>query len=257
MQWNDLTGLTALVTGASSGIGAGYARALSTRGADLVLVARSQDRLDEVAANCPGAATVIAADLSESGAPEALVAELERRSIAVDVLVNNAGFGAYGDLVAQDPDRVEQMATLNVVALTGLTARLLPPMVARGRGGVVNVASTAAFQPLPHMATYGATKAYVLSFTEALWVETRGTGVDVTAICPGPTETAFFDVAGEGAKVGAERTVEQVVQTTFDALRRGRPSAVDGFANAALAFASERLPTRAKLAVVDRLMGNG
>jgi short-subunit dehydrogenase len=236
----------ALVTGASSGIGAVFARELVKRGANLVLVARSQDKLEalgEQLRDRAGASVeVLACDLSQPGAGAALAARLAERGLPIDVLVNNAGFGLFGALHAADPVRTGQQVQLNVAALTELTCALLPPMRDRDRGAIVNVASTAAFQPLPYMAVYGATKSYVLSFTEALWAETRGTGVRVTALCPGATDTAFFDTASEDASIGRRMAPEQVVAAAFSALERRRCSVVPGLRNRLLASAPRLTP---------------
>ncbi|MEV8239417.1 SDR family NAD(P)-dependent oxidoreductase [Microbacterium testaceum] len=141
---------------------------------------------------------------------------------------------------------------MNVRSLTALTALLLPRMLSRKRGAVINVASTAGFQPVPHMAVYSASKAYVLTFTRALWSETRGTGVDVLALCPGATDTAFFATAGDAASVGNRRTPEKVVDSALRGLRRGRPSVVDGRANALVAWLAPRLPERLALGIAER-----
>ncbi|HLN57107.1 MAG TPA: SDR family oxidoreductase, partial [Thermoanaerobaculia bacterium] len=190
----------ALVTGASSGIGKELARLIAADGYDLVLVARRQERLEELARELSVAhgvsARVIAADLADPDSPKRIVEELEAERIAVDVLVNNAGFGIYGRLWNSDITRQLEIIQVNVVALTDLTGRLLPGMVSRKRGRIVNVASTAAFQPGPYQAVYYATKAYVLSFSEAIAEELKGTGVTVTALCPGPTTTEFQEAAG-------------------------------------------------------------
>ena len=191
----------ALVTGASGGIGEQFALQLARRGHNLVLTARSDDKMQALArqlrAENPGIGVeVIAADLAERGSATALVAELAARGLRVDVLINNAGFGSHNPVAEEDPENLAREIQLNCSSLVDLTARLLPPMLERDRGGVLNVASTAAFQPLATMAVYGATKAFVLSFTEALWAETRTTGVRVMALCPGATETGFFEVAG-------------------------------------------------------------
>jgi short-subunit dehydrogenase len=235
---------TALITGASSGIGAEFAKRLAEDGLDLVLVARSEDKLEELAASIRRATrravTVLVRDLGRPGAAEELVAECAARGIEVDFLLNNAGFGTHGRVADADPARLAAEIQLNCVALTELSARFLPAMVARRRGTIVNVASSGAFQPLPQMAVYGATKAYVLSFTEALWQETRGTGVRVLAQCPGPTDTAFFDVAGEDF-ASSKRTTAQLVTTTKRALTRNRPSVVDGASNALVARLGTRL----------------
>ena len=202
----DFKGTTALITGASSGIGEVFARELAARGADVVLVARNEGKLAELAGELASKhsvkAEVLAADLGQPGAGRALAEQVAARGLTVDVLINNAGFGFLSPLVKTDADMMSTMVALNVAALTDLTHAFLPGMVERDRGAVVNVASTAAFQPVPYMAVYGATKAYVLSFTEALWGETKGTGVRVTCLCPGATATAFFETAGEQAQVG-------------------------------------------------------
>ena len=238
---------TALVTGASSGIGEAFARALARRGDDVVLIARTAGRLEAIAAELRAKhgirADPIAADLADVGAPDAIVAELVARAIVVDTLVNNAGFGTHGEFVGLDPQRERDEITVNAYAPVALTRALLPGMLARKRGAVINVASTAAFQPVPYMATYGATKAFILSFTEALAEEVRAHGVRVVALCPGQTETAFFTGIGE-ARIGRARTSEQVVATALRALDRGTVVIVDGFSNYALANSNRFAPRR-------------
>ncbi|MEV6596641.1 SDR family oxidoreductase [Actinoplanes sp. NPDC051346] len=250
-------GQTALITGASSGIGAAYAREFAARGADLVLVARGEDAMHGLAGELRAAhghrVEIVPADLAEPGAADRVAARVAALGIDVDLLVNNAGFGMHGEFIAGDADRLTAQIQLNCVALVDLTRRFLPGMVARGRGAVVNVASTAAFQPLPNMAVYGATKAFVLSFSEALYAEARPAGVKVLAICPGATETPFFDVAGEDAAVGKKRTPRQVVATTLAALEKSRPSRVDGLANAILAVATRWAPRRMVISMAGRL----
>jgi uncharacterized protein len=222
----------ALVTGASSGIGAAFARELASRGANLVLVARSRDKLatlaDELSASFGVAADVAVADLAAPSAAENLAAELHRRGLQIDILVNNAGFGLYSQLHQADGAALADMIRVNVAALVDLTRLYLPPMLDRDRGAIINVASTAAFQPVPYMAVYGASKAFVLSFTEALWAETRGTDVRVTALCPGSTDTGFFDIAGENAQVGRRIPPKRVVQAAFRALDRRASTTVTG-----------------------------
>jgi uncharacterized protein len=189
---------TALVTGASSGIGLDLARILARNNHDVVLVARTASKLEEIGGELrkPGiTAHVIAADLSKPDAANELAAELTRRAIDVDVLVNNAGYGLAGPFVDNDLQRELDMIQVNIVALTQLTKLLLKPMVMRRRGRILNVASTAAFQPGPLMAVYYATKAYVLSFSEAIAVVLRDSGVTVTTLCPGPTQTGFAEAA--------------------------------------------------------------
>ncbi len=251
----DLTGQTALVTGASSGIGAEFARRLAARGAAVVLVARRTDRLEALAAELPTHATVIGLDLSTRGAGPALVTALDGQTI--DVLVNNAGFGLHGSFVTEDPARLEDMLDLNVTALVSITRALLPGMVERGRGAVVNVASTAAYQSTPSFAAYAASKAFVLSFTEALSHELRGTGVSALALSPGPTRTEFFDLVGEDAAVGRMQTAGQVVDVALRALDRRRtpPSVVSGALNRVTAAGVGLLPRRVALAVTGRVVG--
>ena len=248
----------ALITGASSGIGEGFARALAARHENLVLVARSVGRLnalaEDLAAKHGVRVEVIATDLSGPDAAGAIVTELTLRQIVVSTLINNAGFGTHGAFADLDGGREREEIFVNVVALVDLTHALLPAMIARKHGAIVNVASTAAFQPVPYMATYGATKAFVLSFSEALAEEVREHGVRVVALCPGQTTTAFFEGIDE-ARVGRARTTEQVVATALRALERGRVVAVDGFANYALAnsarFAPRRLVARIA-AIIER-----
>jgi len=194
---------TALVTGASSGIGLELARLFAGDGHDLVLVARSEGRLREIGEQLETAhgitATVVASDLSKPNAARDLVEALRAALIEIDVLVNNAGFGLSGAFIDNDPRTQLDMLQVNVVALTELTRLLLPPMVARRSGRILNVASTAAFAPGPLAAVYGATKAYVLSFSEAIGEELRHSGVTVTALCPGPTQSGFSAAAGAGS----------------------------------------------------------
>lgn len=194
----------ALVTGASAGLGAEFARQLASSGARLVLVARRHDRIEALAAQL-GNARAVAHDLSAPNAAERLMADLDSHGEHVDLLINNAGFGAGGPVAATEPARLRQMIDLNCGLLTELSRAVLPGMIERGRGGILNVASTAAFQPGPNAAVYYATKAYVLSFTEALHEEVAGTGVRVSALCPGPTRTEFFDVANYGKQSKLEK----------------------------------------------------
>jgi short-subunit dehydrogenase len=254
----DFEGSSALVTGASSGLGEVFARELAQRGANVVLVARSQDKLEALAQELRDgfqvSVEVLACDLSEPGAGAGLAARVGERGVQVDVLVNSAGFGLFGLLHEADPAQIAQEVQLNVAALTELTCAVLPGMRARDRGAIVNVASTAGFQPLPYMAVYGATKAYVLSFTEALWAETRGTAVRVTALCPGATDTAFFDTASDNASVGTRMAPEQVVAAAFRALERRRCSVVPGLANRLLAGSTRLLPRQAVVRMSERTM---
>lgn len=248
---------TSLVTGASSGIGAEFARQLARRGSDVVLVARRRDRLEALAAEIVAEhgvrATVVPLDLGEPSAVADLVAELDRQGLRVTSLVNNAGFATHSPFHDEDPDRVREEITLNVLTLVELTHALIDDLRAAGNGVLVNLASVAAYQGNPNLAVYGATKAFVLSFTEALWGEARGTGLRVLALSPGATETEFFDVARWSTRSGGSRrqTVEEVVTTALRALDRRNPppSVVPGAVNRAF-VAAGRLVTRRRLALL-------
>ncbi|WNM25830.1 SDR family NAD(P)-dependent oxidoreductase [Demequina capsici] len=249
-----------VVTGASSGFGVEFARRFAARGASLVLVARRKDRLDALALELEAAhgvkCVVIPMDLAEPGAAQRIAAELATRDIQPDALINNAGFGIDGPFAESDPDAVRRLLQVNVVALTELTRLLLPALLDAKHGVLLNVASTAAFQPLPSIALYAASKAYVRSLTEALWKEAEGTPLRVLALCPGPTETEFFKAAGsERFKVGQVLTVEAVVDEAFAALSRARtrPTRVAGWRNRVTAHASRLAPTRVALRVAADL----
>jgi hypothetical protein len=252
-----LSGRTALVTGASAGIGASFARALGAAGADLVLVARRADRLADLAddlRNRHGRTVhVHAADIAARGAVDRLSGELAAAGVRVDVLVNNAGVGLpAGPFHEADPATLTAMLDLNIVALTEMTRTFLPPMVAAGYGAVVNVASTAAFQPLARVATYAATKAYVLSLTEAVWAETFGTGVRVLAVCPGMTVTEFFETAGAQPSGAQVQTADEVVAEAMAALARRGPTLVTGGRNRILSLLPRLLPRGVTARVADR-----
>ncbi len=231
-------GKTALITGASSGIGLAFAQELAERGMDVVLVARSEERLRALAETLTREhgvrATVIAADLSHAGAAQEIIEAVRVQGLTVELLINNAGFGHYGALGEQPAASIQDMMAVNMTALVELSRALVAPMQARGGGGIINVASLAAFQSLPYMALYGATKAFVLSFTEALGGEVREQGVRVLALCPGETATGFFDAA-QGGATGAVRRPEQVVASGLHALERGRGYTIDGWQNYLLA----------------------
>ncbi|HVE78022.1 MAG TPA: SDR family oxidoreductase [Gemmatimonadaceae bacterium] len=249
---------TALVTGASGGIGLELARACAGDGWDVVLVARGESALRAAASELGrsgGAARYIVADLARPEAPAELVARLEADGTRVDALVNNAGFGLLGSFVTTDWAREREMIQLNVTALTELTKRLVPGMVARGRGRVLNVASTAAFVPGPFMAVYYASKAYVLSLSQALANEVRGTGVTVTALCPGPVRTRFAETAGAGGSNLFQGPLvmdaERVARAGYAAMMRGRAVVVPGLLNRILTQGTRLLP-RATLAAIAR-----
>jgi hypothetical protein len=230
---------TALVTGASSGIGEDLARLLAASGRHLVLAARSANKLQALADDLAKAhsitASVLPIDLSEAGSAESVARTLADRGLTIDILINNAGFGAFGEFARSNPDEQRQMLNLNVVALTMLTRALLPGMIERRRGRILNVASTAAFQPGPLMAVYYASKAYVLSFSEALSEEARGTGVTVTCLCPGPTRTGFQDRADiqrtRLLEVSSMLSSADVARAGYEAMMAGRPLIVPGWMN--------------------------
>ena len=236
-----LEGCSALITGASAGIGREFARQLAGRGRSLILVARREQKLNELREDLkqqhPNLTVHIRkADLADPTQLKELVAWLEREKIDVDLLINNAGLGDLGPFATSDPIRNEQMTLVNVVALTSLTRHLLPQMIARKRGGILNVSSSAGFLPIPNFAVYAATKAYVTSFSEALRAELHGTGVSVCALCPGPVHTEFLDVAkrpGGRRESGPEFVhigVQQVVRNAIAALEAGRPLVIPGIA---------------------------
>ena len=239
----------AVVTGASSGLGALFAEKLAQRGLPLVLAGRDEARLTEVRQRvqrlAPGIdVELVVGDLGSQAGVETLVAVLNGR--VIDVLVNNAGFGTYGRLQEVDRDRDHELIAVNVDALVRLTHEVLPGMLARGHGRILNVASTIAFQPAPYQATYGASKAFVLSFSQALWAETRGSGVTVTALCPGPTRTGFVDALDADVSSTAIyqklASPEPVVAAGLRALDRGRPVVVPGLRNWVMATAAGMSP---------------
>ena len=269
----DYTGTTVLITGASSGLGAEFASQLAARGADLVLVARRKDRLAELSTRLEKdhgiTADVIAADLSAPGAADSLVHALDERDLEINSLINNAGFGIGGQFIDEDPERLSAMIDLNVRLLTDLCRQLLPRLVESSRRGaepsvLLNVASTAAYQPTPGMAAYGATKAYVLSLTEALAYETRKTPLKVLALSPGPTATEFFEVLGgtedkdgKEPSTGSFQSAEQVVSHALQQLDRGAPapSTISGRRNSLVAAFAQLIPRRLALALSGRALG--
>jgi len=223
----------ALVTGASAGLGVEFARQLSKRGYRLVLAARRKERLDELAKEL-GNARAVAVDLSKSNAAARLMTDVQANGETVDLLVNNAGFGLIGRFAEVDAKRERQMIDLNVGALTDLCRAVAPAMIERGSGAILNVASTAAFQPGPKMAVYFATKAFVLSLSEALHEELKPHGIRVSCLCPGPTRTEFGDVAGFGGNGLFDRvamTANKVVEIGLKGLDANRAVVVAGWLN--------------------------
>jgi uncharacterized protein len=260
----DYRNQTTIVTGASSGLGAEFARQLAARGSDLVLVARRADRLESLADELTRAhgitVTTVARDLGLPDAGRSLRAELESRGIHATGLVNNAGFGTHHAFTDEDPDRLQDMIALNVSALVDLTRAFIEPLTAADNGVLINVASLLGFQPTPYLAVYGATKAFVLSFTESLWEEARGSGLRVLAISPGATETEFYDAAGsQSADYGVKRaTPQDVVRIALKTVERasGPPSVITNGRPIALAskFLSRRQIVRFMGATQRRAM---
>ena len=234
----------ALITGASAGLGAEFARQLSKRGHRLVLVARRKERLDALAAEL-GKARAVAIDLSIPGAAAELMADIDNAGEQIELLINNAGFGLRGYFANQDPARLRQMIDLNCGVLAELCRAVLPQMIERRSGGILNVASTAAFQPGPGMAVYYATKAFVLSLSEALHEETKPYGVKVSALCPGPTRTEFGDIAGFSKSAALTRVsmdAEPVVRKGLEALEANKAVVITGALNRAVAFSTRLAP---------------
>ena len=245
----------ALVTGASSGIGAEFAKQLSSGGYEVIMVARRSELMERLAEELPGPAHVIACDLANDAAALAgKVAELDRQ---VDVLVNNAGFGTHGRFAEIDPTREAEEVRLNCETLVTLTHAFLPGMIARGGGGVITVASTAGMQPLPYEATYSATKAFARTFSDALSAELRGTGVQVLCVNPGPVPTEWQEVAGYAPgylpPVPGKITAAQVARESLEAFERGRRAIIPGFVIRWYMRINSPAPLPLKLRVVERM----
>jgi hypothetical protein len=247
---------TVLITGASGGIGYELAKLFARDHHNLVLVARSADKLAQIAAELETrgiTVKTIALDLASPPAPKFLFDQLQREGIAVDILINNAGFGSYGEFAQMPEEEILGQISLSITALTELTRLFLAPMLARRNGRIMNVASTAAFQPGPLMAVYYATKAYVLSFSEAIANELRGSGVTVTCFCPGATHTGFARRAGtENSRlfkqIGA-MSAEQVARDGYRALMSGRTTAISGRRNWVVAQSTRFAPRRMVTAI--------
>ncbi len=254
----DFSGKTALITGASSGIGVDIAKGFARRGADLVLVARRTDKLEAVAREIEAAAgvkvTTVTKDLSVAGATAELEASLAKSGVQVDVLVNNAGFGTNERLVKENRDRVAGEIRLNIGALVDLTAAYLPGMIERDFGAIVNIGSTASFQPVPGMAVYSSTKAFVRNFTASVWGEVQSKNVRVLVVNPGATQSEFFEVA-DAKPFGTLMPSQAVVDTMFKGLdaRNPRPSVVVGVLNTVTARLSAMMGTKAVTKVASKL----
>jgi hypothetical protein len=251
----------ALITGASSGIGAAFARELAGHGHAAILVARREDALRELAAELERdhgtRAEVVTADLSSSQGRDAMVAAVKALELDVEILINNAGFGGFGAVHEMDAERQAEMVRLNCETLTYLQALYTPAMAERGRGAVLNLGSTASFQPLPGSATYAATKAFVLSLSEATHAELRPAGVTVTALCPGPVHTEFGKVAGAGSAEGRLPEpfwleADAVARQAIDGLDKGKRVIVPGIFNRAGAIGGQHAPRAMILPVIGR-----
>ena len=247
----------ALITGASSGIGAEFARRLAGHGMHLVLTARRKELLEKLADELHtrhGTKTeIIVGDLTDATEPQRLCDTIAAKGIQIELLVNNAGFGWVSTIDETEVSRMKQLVQLNIASMTELTLLLLPLMLGRGHGGIINVSSVAAFQPVAYMPVYAASKAFVLHFSEALWAECRDRGVTVTALCPGTTQTDFFDVANVPGwlKKHEFSTPEQVVKSALKALERRKQIAIPGWRNRLIAF-SVRMARR-KMVVLQSM----
>jgi short-subunit dehydrogenase len=250
-----------VITGASSGLGAVFAEQLAGGGGALLLTGRDAPRLAavrervlDIAPDCD--VELVVGDLATPTGLADLLGRLAGREI--DLLINNAGYGTYGPFADADPARERGMIGVNVEALAAITRAVLPGMIDRGSGGVLNVASTISFQPAPYQAGYGATKAFVLSFSQALWAETRGTGVTVTALCPGPTDTGFVDaLSADVSHIGLYRQLaapEPVVRAGLRGLERGRPVVVPGWRNKLLALSGQVSPGWVSALLAGRML---
>lgn len=249
-----------LVTGASGGLGESFARAFAANGSDLVLAARSSDKLTTLAQELHAEhgvdVEVLVADLSVPGAGAKLFAEATADGV-VDVVVNNAGFAVHGKVADNDPDELSQEVAVNIATLVDLTRAALPDMLARRRGAIINVASVAAFQPLQGMAVYAASKSFVLSFSQALAAECKGSGVEVVAACPGPVATDFFDRAGISERTfGKPADPDDVVAAALAGVGR-RPVVIAGVRNRAIAIGARLLPNRVVVILAGGIVRRG
>ena len=256
-----MTTLATVITGASSGIGEALAHLFAPEQQTLVLVARRKDKLDDLAKALNSKYGIkvhsIALDLQQAGAAAQLMNEISNLKLSVDTLVNNAGFGVSAPFAKSDAGQTSGMMQLNMVALTELTHMVLPAMLDRGHGRIMNIASVVAFQPCPYFAVYAATKAYVLSFTEALAEEMRGRGVLVTAVCPGSTATEFHDVAHTKGSLltQIQDTAETVAEEAYKALNNGKSVVVTGLMNKPLPLVNRLVPRKAMTWATSKLMG--
>ncbi len=254
----DFRGKWALVTGASAGIGAAIARELANHGANLILSARRRDRLDQLAAELGAHGTaprIVVADLNDPAAPQQIYDATEGAGIDVDILINNAGLGHYGEFYKLDPDQEYSMVRVNCEAVVRVARLFIPRMVARRRGWMLVVASAAGFQPMPYNAVYAATKVFDRFFSLALAAEVERFGIKVTALCPGTTDTEFFSVAGSRRGVFRRlgmQSAEEVARKAVVALARGKRSIVPNFNNAFAAFLTRFVSTTRITAIIEK-----
>lgn len=256
----SFTGKTALITGASSGIGEAFARNLAARGANLILTARSEDKLYKLAKDLSDqhgiTVHVIPGDLSLASTPQYIYDKVKEKGLSVDLLINNAGFGKWGHFLAEGNETYQEMIHLNISSFVGLTRLFIPDMLKRRDGGVINVASTAAFQPIPYIAAYSATKSFVLSFSEALWGEYRKHGLTVLALCPGYTSTNFFAEAHADTSGMSFQTPETVAEAGLNAFLKGKSYHVSGGKNYLTTFLSRLLPRRVVIKTLAGMFRN-
>ncbi|MGH8455701.1 MAG: SDR family NAD(P)-dependent oxidoreductase [Stenotrophobium sp.] len=254
---------TALITGASSGIGEAFAEALAKEGMDLILVARSKDKLEEIAVRLAmkhdRRVEVITADLSRPQPGAALLKKVQALGMDVDLLLNNAGFGTVGSFHKLDVAREHEEVMLNVAAVVDIAHAFLPGMLERGRGGIINTASVAGFQPIPFMSVYAASKAFVLSFSHGLWGEYRKQGIHVLAVCPGPVDTGFFEATGNKQLRSTVpsplmMTAEKVVAQSLRAFKAGETVVVPGVQNKAVTWMSRVLPRKLNALMMAQAM---
>lgn len=257
---------TALVTGASSGIGEAFARELASQKTDLVLVARSQEKLERLATELSSKyqvkTEVIVRDLTEAAAGQAVFDAVRAKGLTIDLLINNAGFGDYGAFSDRPLSKQLAMVQLNITAVVELTGLFLPLMQQRKDGAIINVSSIAAFQPTPYLSVYAATKAFILNFSEALWAENKDRGVRILVACPGPTESQFYDRAdfpdsATGLNKMTMASTEKVVRETLSALDKSQSTVVaGGFANQIIANLPRLLPRDVLVNVVGKQFKN-
>jgi short-subunit dehydrogenase len=262
----NYAGKTVLITGASAGIGEAFARLLAQRGSHLILIARSEDKLKALSKALTDQyrvkVEVISSDLSQPGAAQSIYQSTQERGLQVDLLINSAGFGTYGPFETISPEREYEQVVLNNAALVAMTRLFITQMLERREGGIINLASMVGFQPDPYMAVYGATKAFVLSFSEALWAEYRGKGVRVLALCPGAVQTEFIEKLGEGevtqgSQIFAKKdTPDRIAALGLKALEQDRNYAVNGFNNYLLAQSSRFFPRAWVVRISARLVAN-